>query len=73
MINRVLFETKKFKKQEKYALTITLPSTRYYYALLKEIEEIQLDNKVVYWPRDVISLTEVDIAATTALKQIFSS
>ena len=36
------------------------------------IEEIQLENKVVYWPGDVISLTEVDIAAT-ALHQIFSS
>ena len=31
------------------------------------IEEIQLDNKVVYWPGDVISFREVDIAATTAL------
>ena len=37
------------------------------------IDEIQLENKVVYWPGDVISLTEVDIAAATALQQIFSS
>ena len=37
------------------------------------MEEIQLENKVVYWPGDVISLTEVDIAAATALQQIFSS
>ena len=37
------------------------------------IEEIQLKNKVVYWHGDVTSLTEVDIAATTELQQIFSS
>ena len=37
------------------------------------IEEVQLENKVVYWHGDVISLTEVDIAAATALQQIFSS
>ena len=37
------------------------------------IEEIQLENKVVYWPGDVISLTEVEFAATTALQQVFSS
>ena len=37
------------------------------------IEEIQLENKVVYWHGDVISLAEVDIAATAALQQIFSS
>ena len=37
------------------------------------IEEIQLENKVVQWHGDVTSLTEVDIAATTELQQIFSS
>ena len=37
------------------------------------IEEIQLENKVVYWHGDVTSLTEVDVAATTALQQIFTS
>ena len=37
------------------------------------IEEIQLENKVVYWSGDVISLTEVDMAAATALQQILSS
>ena len=38
-----------------------------------KIEEIRLENNVVYWPGDVISLTEVDIATTTAIQQIFSS
>ena len=32
-----------------------------------------MENKVVYWPGDVISVTEVDIATTTELQQIFSS